>query len=82
MDELLRTYYAGAFNPARLNPAAMRAEMPKRYWRNLPEARLIAELSREAPRRTAEMLARSRYDPSRRVGIPPTTPACVRRGAG
>lgn len=59
LEELWRTYYAGAFNPARLNPGAMRAEMPKRYWRNLPESRLIAELSREAPRRTAEMLARS-----------------------
>lgn len=59
LEELWRTYYAGAFNPARLNPGAMRAEMPKRYWRNLPESRLIAELSREAPRRTAEMLAQS-----------------------
>jgi probable DNA metabolism protein len=58
LEELWRAYYAGAFNPARLNPGAMRAEMPKRYWRNLPESRLIAELSREAPRRTAEMLAR------------------------
>jgi uncharacterized protein YecE (DUF72 family) len=59
LEELWRAYYTGAFNPARLNPAAMRAEMPKRYWRNLPEARLIAELSRDAPRRTAEMLARA-----------------------
>lgn len=59
LEELWREYYAGAFNPARLNPRAMRAEMPKHYWRNLPEARLIAELSRSAPRRTAEMLARS-----------------------
>lgn len=59
LEELWRTYYAGAFNPARLNPDAMQAEMPKRYWRNLPESRLIAELSRAAPRRTAEMLARS-----------------------
>jgi probable DNA metabolism protein len=59
LEELWRTYYASAFNPARLNPGAMRSEMPKRYWRNLPESRLIAELSRQAPRRTAEMLARS-----------------------
>jgi uncharacterized protein YecE (DUF72 family) len=59
LEELWRAYYAGSFNPARLNSEAMRSEMPKRYWRNLPEARLIAELSRDAPRRTAEMLARS-----------------------
>jgi probable DNA metabolism protein len=59
LEELWRAYYASAFNPARLNTAAMRAEMPKRYWRNLPESRLIAELSRAAPRRTAEMLART-----------------------
>ncbi len=59
LEELWRAYYANAFNPARLNTSAMRTEMPKRYWRNLPESGLIAELSREAPRRTAEMLARS-----------------------
>jgi probable DNA metabolism protein len=59
LEELWRAYYAGAFNPARLNTRLMRAEMPKHYWRNLPESRLIAELSRAAPRRTAEMLARS-----------------------
>ncbi len=59
LEDLWRAYYASSFNPARLNPSAMRSEMPKRYWRNLPESRLIAELSREAPRRTAEMLARS-----------------------
>jgi probable DNA metabolism protein len=59
LEELWCAYYAGAFNPARLNTRLMRAEMPKHYWRNLPESRLIAELSRNAPRRTAEMLARS-----------------------
>jgi SAM-dependent methyltransferase len=29
---------------ARLKPGAMRAEMPRKYWRNLPEAQLIAPL--------------------------------------
>jgi probable DNA metabolism protein len=57
LESLWRTYYAGAFNPARLNLAAMRAEMPKRYWSNLPEATLVPELVRRAPQRVAAMLA-------------------------
>lgn len=40
-DDLWRTYYASIFNPARLKLKAMQAEMPKKYWRNLPEADLI-----------------------------------------
>jgi uracil-DNA glycosylase len=56
LEALWRTYYASTFNPARLRPAAMRAEMPKRYWKNLPEARLIAPLTNEAPARVRQML--------------------------
>ena len=56
LEELWRTYYAHIFNPARLNLDAMRAEMPKRYWSGLPEARLVRQLAREAPRRVAAML--------------------------
>ncbi|MBL8584043.1 MAG: TIGR03915 family putative DNA repair protein, partial [Rhizobiaceae bacterium] len=37
-------YYESTFNPARLNQTAMRAEMPKKYWRNMPEARAIPAL--------------------------------------
>ncbi len=59
LEELWRAYYANAFNPARLNPSAMRSEMPKRYWRNLPESRLIAGLARDAPRRMANMLSQT-----------------------
>ena len=40
-DELWRTYFANIFNPARLKVKAMQAEMPKKYWKNLPEAGLI-----------------------------------------
>ena len=36
----------------------MRAEMPVKYWKNLPEARDIPRLMAEAPRRVAEMVAR------------------------
>ncbi|HEX2722380.1 MAG TPA: TIGR03915 family putative DNA repair protein [Gemmatimonadaceae bacterium] len=56
LENLWRTYYAGIFNPARLNREAMLAEMPQQYWRNLPEARLIRELAREAPRRVTTMI--------------------------
>jgi DNA polymerase len=65
-DELWRIYYAAIFNPARLKPAAMRAEMPKKYWRNMPEAREIPRLMAEAPRRAAEMVARGATAPASR----------------
>lgn len=55
-EELWRRYYASIFNPARLKPKAMRAEMPQRYWRNLPEAPLIEPLIAEARSRTRKML--------------------------
>jgi probable DNA metabolism protein len=57
VEELWRTYYANIFNPARLNLEAMRAEMPRRYWSDLPEMQLLRDLAREAPRRVATMLA-------------------------
>ncbi|MEO6753872.1 MAG: TIGR03915 family putative DNA repair protein, partial [Chthoniobacteraceae bacterium] len=38
LDGLWRTYYRSIFNPARLKVKAMQAEMPKKYWKNLPEA--------------------------------------------
>lgn len=57
-EDLWRAYYASIFNPARLKPGAMRAEMPVKYWKNLPEARDIPRLIAEAPRRAAEMVER------------------------
>jgi uracil-DNA glycosylase len=56
LDDLWRTYYAHIFNPARLKVQAMRAEMPLRYWRNLPEARVIKPLVRGARQRTGQMI--------------------------
>ena len=47
-ETLWLTYYKSIFNPARLAVNAMRAEMPKKYWHNLPEARLIPGLIRGA----------------------------------
>ena len=56
IEALWRTYYANVFNPARLATRAMRAEMPVKYWKNLPEASLIGELVRGARSRTDGML--------------------------
>lgn len=59
MEDLWRTYYASIFNPARLKIGAMVSEMPQRYWRNLPEAKLIPELVAGAQPRADAMVARS-----------------------
>jgi DNA polymerase len=52
-----RGYYESTFNPARVNPKAMRAEMPKKYWRNMPETRAVPGLIRSAQARTQDMIA-------------------------
>jgi probable DNA metabolism protein len=57
-NELWRTYFANIFNPARLKVKAMTAEMPKKYWRNLPEASLIPDMIRGADRAAADMIER------------------------
>jgi uracil-DNA glycosylase len=54
-DDLWKTYYSHIFNPARLKTKAMMAEMPKKYWKNLPEAELIPGLIASAPERVMEM---------------------------
>ncbi|NCU20655.1 DUF4130 domain-containing protein [Candidatus Falkowbacteria bacterium] len=50
-EDLWRVYFASIFNPARLMIAAMASNMPRKYWKNLPEADLIPELIRSAPAR-------------------------------
>ncbi|MBV9391015.1 MAG: UdgX family uracil-DNA binding protein [Verrucomicrobia bacterium] len=59
VEELWRTYYSTIFNPARVKTSAMLAEMPKKYWRNLPEARAIPELLEQAPKRVENMIKAS-----------------------
>ena len=65
-EDLWRTYYASIFNAARLMVKAMQAEMPKKYWANLPEAALIPGLIQGAEARVAEMAARAATDPPAR----------------
>jgi uracil-DNA glycosylase len=52
----------------------MRAEMPRKYWRNLPEAADIPRLMAEAPRRVAEMVARGATAPNARPQKPNLAP--------
>lgn len=56
LDGLWRSYYRSIFNPARLKVKAMQAEMPKKYWKNLPEATLIPELIAKSTERVTQML--------------------------
>lgn len=52
---LWSTYFANIFNPARIKLDAMRSEMPKKYWKNLPETRLIPDMLRDAESRVERM---------------------------
>ncbi|WP_447761075.1 UdgX family uracil-DNA binding protein [Sphingopyxis panaciterrae] len=57
VEDQWRTYYGAIFNPARVKIGAMRAEMPKKYWKNLPEAQDIAPLLATAGARVERMRA-------------------------
>jgi DNA polymerase len=59
-------YYESVFNPARVNPGAMRAEMAKKYWRNMPEAAAVPALVRSAPARVQAMIEREAAVPIKR----------------
>ena len=56
-EALWATYFANIFNPARVKLNAMRSEMPKKYWKNLPETRLIPDMLADAEARVARMQA-------------------------
>lgn len=54
-ESLWVTYFRNIFNPARLKVQAMQSEMPKKYWKNMPEAAAIPDLIAGAPARAREM---------------------------
>jgi probable DNA metabolism protein len=56
IEALWRKYYASIFNPARLKVGAMLKEMPRKYWKNLPETGLIPELVAGAQARERAMV--------------------------
>ena len=57
-EGLWKTYFSSIFNPARLKVNAMTAEMPKKYWRNLPEASLMPDMIAGAENAAREMIER------------------------
>jgi DNA polymerase len=69
LEDWWRAYYRATFNPARANLAATMAEMPKKYWRNMPETDLIPGLLAEAGARTRQMLEQAPPAPRNAKGI-------------
>lgn len=49
-EQLWVTYFRNIFNPARLKVKAMQSEMPRKYWKNLPEAASIPDLIAQGAR--------------------------------
>ncbi len=76
MEDLWRGYYASIFNPARLKVQAMVKEMPRKYWKNLPEAQAIPGLITSAQAREARMIASGPAD----VGPPPASWEAIESG--
>jgi DNA polymerase len=60
VEDVWRTYYASIFNPARLMVGAMLKEMPKKYWKNMPETALVPQLIANAQAREAGMVKAAR----------------------
>lgn len=56
LEELWKTYYASIFNPARIKVKAMKAEMPVRHWKTMPETELIPDLLQKANSRVDSMI--------------------------
>jgi uracil-DNA glycosylase len=72
-EDLWRSYYASIFNPARLKIGAMLKEMPRKYWKNMPEAALIPELVAGAQKRESAMVAAGTLE----MGARPETLAAI-----
>lgn len=64
-EALWGTYFANIFNPARVKLDAMRAEMPKKYWHNMPETRLIPSMLADAEARVQRMREATASEPRR-----------------
>lgn len=80
-EDLFRAYYGAAFNPARTNLRAMRADMPARRWSGLPELADVPRLLAEAPARLEEMAAALADAPRGEAPIPPHASLPVLREA-
>ena len=58
VEEVWKTYYASIFNPARVKVGAMLKEMPRKYWKNMPETALVPALIASAQARESSMIDR------------------------
>jgi DNA polymerase len=67
-EEVWKTYYASIFNPARVKIGAMLKEMPRKYWKNMPETALVAGLIAGAQARESGMIDTARARPNNGVG--------------
>ncbi|MGR6328885.1 UdgX family uracil-DNA binding protein [Sphingomonas sp. XXL09] len=63
VEEVWKTYYASIFNPARVKIGAMLKEMPRKYWKNMPETALVGELIAGAQARESGMIEQARAAP-------------------
>lgn len=68
VEDQWRAYFKAIFNPARLKVSAMTSEMPRKYWKNLPEAALIPQMIAEAETRNRAMQAAAPTEPNRLAG--------------
>jgi len=64
VEEQWKTYFSSIFNPSRLKVSAMTAEMPKKYWHNLPEAALIPSLVQGAKDQEKRMMKSLNHVPN------------------
>ena len=60
IEDVCKTYYASIFNPARVKIGAMLKEMPRKYWKNMPETALVPQLIAGAQAREAGMIETAR----------------------
>ncbi len=56
VEDVWKTYYASTFNPARVKIGAMTKEMPRKYWKNMPETALVPGLIASARAREIAMV--------------------------
>ena len=75
LEAYWRAYFCSIFNPARLKIDAMTSEMPKKYWRNMPEAAAIPELIRTAQSRTQAMVDQPVFSPEKPARTTKPSPA-------
>ena len=62
LEQTWATYYASIFNPARIKIGAMLKEMPKKYWKNMPETALVPQLIAGAQARESKMIEAARSE--------------------